>query len=168
MSSTAEAVVRAKELGMQAGEYIKSWYGSLPLFTSLVLVSSLVIQIVNFISFYNLPGCLSGEVYFASPFLRLYLLLSNPFLHRGWLHLIFNSIAFAPLGGSLEKSLGSLRFLHLLLLFSVLISVVYLTLTFFVGFIVKSLWSACVEGLSGLIFAYISAESSKGEIGSIE
>ncbi len=43
-------------------------------------------------------------------------LLSNVFMHAGWLHLLFNSLALLEIGGIVERRLGSWRMLAIYLL----------------------------------------------------
>lgn len=165
MSSTSTiTAARAKEVGAQVGEAIKAFYLSLPLGVASVLASVVVLQTINFVAFYTLPGCLSGELVFSSGFLiRVFTLLSNAFLHTGWSHLLVNMISFAPLAGSLERSIGTLPFFHLILVIIVCNSVIQLFLSFFASFLLKSFWTSCSQGLSGVIFALFAAEFNKGD-----
>lgn len=62
----------------------------------------------------GLPEVMQGEVW---------RLVTPIFLHRGWLHLIFNMYMLFVLGGSVESAKGPWKFLSLVMIFAVLSNV---------------------------------------------
>ncbi|KAJ3066193.1 hypothetical protein HDU98_010491 [Podochytrium sp. JEL0797] len=162
MSSTGDYIVRARELGSSAATGIMQWYGKLPLGVGIVLGVCSVLQCFN--TLFTVPGCLSGASWLEAPFSQLYTLFMSHFLHTGWFHLLFNMLAFAPIAGYQERNMGTYPLLHMILLLCATTSVIYVCLTFVVGFLFRGLWTGCVEGLSGIVFALISLEANKGDL----
>ncbi|KAJ3024639.1 UNVERIFIED_CONTAM: hypothetical protein HDU68_007917 [Siphonaria sp. JEL0065] len=60
--------------------------------------------------------------------------------------------------------MGTYPLLHIILLLCASTSAIYVGLTFIAGFLFKGLWTGCVAGLSGIVFALISLEANKGDL----
>ncbi|KAI8608062.1 hypothetical protein BC830DRAFT_1234252 [Chytriomyces sp. MP71] len=160
MSTSTFATLRARELGASAASGIMAWYGKLPLGAGLVVATATALQFIN--TFVTVPGCFAGAGFWAAPFSAIYNIFMSHLLHTGWIHLIFNILAFTPFAGYQERQMGTYPFLHFLLLLAFTTSIVYFTLVFVVGFVFSSVWQACVAGLSGIVFALIAVEANKG------
>ncbi|KAJ3307194.1 hypothetical protein HDU76_004684 [Blyttiomyces sp. JEL0837] len=137
MNQATTATVQAREMGSRLGGYVQDWYGKLPFATGAIIAVCSVIEIINLITLHVIPGCLSGS---ALSFLRLYTLISHVFFHAGIIHLLLNILTFAPLAGVREKAMGTFSFLNLFFVLCIATSLVYLFLTFLVGFVFSSLW----------------------------
>eukprot|EP01089_Gocevia_fonbrunei_P002607 TRINITY_DN12537_c0_g1_i1.p1 TRINITY_DN12537_c0_g1~~TRINITY_DN12537_c0_g1_i1.p1 ORF type:complete len:347 (+),score=25.38 TRINITY_DN12537_c0_g1_i1:33-1073(+) len=61
------------------------------------------------------------------PFYRLF---TSAYFHYGLLHIVFNLFAFYNLGSGLEKILGTIQFIHLIFVFTCLVNIMYLFLSF--------------------------------------
>lgn len=57
-------------------------------------------------------------------------LFTSPFVHVGILHVAFNMLAFVPIASSLERQLGTLQTLHLLLLLIIVGDLFYLSASY--------------------------------------
>lgn len=60
----------------------------------------------------------------------MYRFLTSAIFHVGILHLVFNMMAFVPIGASLERHLGSVQFLWLIILLCLLGDVAYISIAF--------------------------------------
>lgn len=60
----------------------------------------------------------------------MYRVLTSALFHVGLLHLVFNMMAFVPIGASLERQLGSVAFLWLLCLLCALGDALYLSVAY--------------------------------------
>ncbi|KAJ3298559.1 hypothetical protein HDU79_009324 [Rhizoclosmatium sp. JEL0117] len=162
MSSSAQYISRGRELGSTAASGLMQWYGKLPAGVAVVVALCTALQVLN--TFFTVPGCLSGASWLSRPFTQVYTFIMNHFLHTGWIHLIFNMLAFVPFAGYQERNMGTYPMLHLVLLLGVATSAIYVVLTFLFGFLFKGLWVGCVAGISGVVFALISLEANKGDL----
>ncbi|KAJ3400020.1 hypothetical protein HDU80_007351 [Chytriomyces hyalinus] len=162
MSQSAMLALRARELGASVGSGILSWYGKLPLGVGIVIGVCTAFQLLGL--FVTVGQCFSGSAFWLAPVSRAATLFLSHFLHTGWLHFIFNMLSFAPFGGYQERNMGTYPFLHFTLLLAVTCSVVYFAIAFVVGIVWSTIWTQCVAGLSGIIFALISLEANRGEM----
>ncbi|KAI9333118.1 hypothetical protein BDR26DRAFT_868614 [Obelidium mucronatum] len=158
----ASGLQRARDLGSAAAAGVLQWYGKMPLGGGLVVGVCTGLQVFNTVV--TVPGCLSGAAWLGAPFSQLYTLFMSHFLHTGWFHLLFNMLAFAPFAGYQERNMGTYPLLHIILLLCATTSIIYIALTFVAGILFKGLWTGCVAGLSGVIFALISLEANKGDL----
>src|SRR5689334_15528490 len=93
--------------------------------------------------------------------MAVYRLLLSPFFHAGVLHLVMNMLAFQGLGTSLERSLGTFEFVHLVFLFSLVSNVVadVISWVLFVTDAYPAAFRECSIGFSGVLFAMIVLRS---------
>ena len=54
---------------------------------------------------------------------QVYRALTSVFFHGSVLHIAFNLMAFTPMGSSLERTLGTVQFFYVVLLFALLAAV---------------------------------------------
>ncbi|KAJ3012569.1 UNVERIFIED_CONTAM: hypothetical protein HDU68_001128 [Siphonaria sp. JEL0065] len=74
-------------------------------------------------------------------------------------------LAFVPFASYQERNMGTYPLPHIILLLCATTSAIYLAVTFVsAGFLFKELWTGCVAGLSGIVFALISLEANKGDL----
>ncbi|KAI8845672.1 hypothetical protein BJ741DRAFT_585498 [Chytriomyces cf. hyalinus JEL632] len=162
MSQSAMLALRARELGASVGSGILSWYGKLPLGVGIVIGVCTAFQLFGL--FVTVDQCFSGSAFWLAPVSRAATLFLSHFLHTGWLHFILNMLSFAPFAGYQERNMGTYPFLHFTLLLAATCSVVYFAIAFVVGIVWSTIWTQCVAGLSGIIFALISLEANRGEM----
>jgi membrane associated rhomboid family serine protease len=62
-------------------------------------------------------------------------LFTSAFFHAGLLHIGFNMLAFVPVATSLERQLGSLQTLHLLLMLILLGDIFYIIVSYLSAFV---------------------------------
>lgn len=88
-----------------------------------------------------------------------YRLFAFPWFHLSLLHLFFNTMAFVPLGNSLEKVVGSIQFVHLIIIFGVFAGLIHTLLSMtgsilHLSYLLGDIYSSSC-GLSGVIFGLI-------------
>eukprot|EP00850_Spirogloea_muscicola_P023410 SM000354S13405 [mRNA] locus=s354:3622:6545:- [translate_table: standard] len=92
---------------------------------------------------------------------QAYRVLTSVVVHVGVLHLVFNMAALAPTGSDLERALGSVRYLHALLLFCFTNAAVHTVLAYAGSLLPLPLLQLpyeCSAGFSGVLFALIVVE----------
>jgi len=101
--------------------------------------------------------CLQPRMILASH--EVYRLISNAWFHNGILHIVFNMMAFIPMGSSLERMKGTLPFLWMIMLFNVLCGITHFLLAFTLDrlAIYSGFMNECSAGFSGVIFALLVA-----------
>jgi len=81
--------------------------------------------------------------------------------HGGILHLLLNLGAFVPLGTELERSVGSVRFAHLLGVLVLAQDAIFILLSCALALIgVRSAMRTCALGFSGVIFALMVVDNA--------
>jgi membrane associated rhomboid family serine protease len=128
-------------------------------FTIALLIVNAIVFIVQMLASNSLRGIEVEENYFALSLAGLKLgyvwqLLTFQFMHAGWLHIIFNSVAIFFFGRPVEMVLGGRRFLILYFSGGIIGGLVqmlfaYLFPTFFGGAVVGA-----SAGASGLVAAF--------------
>lgn len=88
--------------------------------------------------------------------------------HASILHLVFNMLALTPIGSGLERMLGSVRYLHVLLLMATSNALIEVGIAYLVAYNpvhpYPALMYECGIGFSGVIFAMIVVETSLNAI----
>lgn len=89
--------------------------------------------------------------------MQSYRLVSAAFIHGGILHLLMNMMALRQLGITLEQSLGTLPFIGISLLLTLVSGLIYTLGSNVLYFILKDYrWvNSCAVGYSGVLFAYM-------------
>ena len=88
----------------------------------------------------------------------VYRLFTYTLFHTNWIHLAFNMVFLSSVGNSVEKRLGSIYLLNMLILFSVFCAIVQLIISVFLATIFPSMAFSCVAGFSGVLFAVLVLE----------
>ena len=91
---------------------------------------------------------------------NVYRIVTSAFTHLGLLHILFNMLAFLPLGIHLERERGSIIFAATVLGIILLASLIhtFLAAGFLLVFNAQRFWRACSLGFSGVIFGLITLE----------
>lgn len=94
----------------------------------------------------------------------VYRVYTSILFHGSLLHVLFNMLAFVPLGSALERIMGSLRLLHLILLLATSNAIFHLIIAFLVAHnpfhLSENLMNECGIGFSGVIFSMIVIETA--------
>ncbi len=130
--------------------------------SSLVILNYFLINItVNFSNIDNSTFSLFG----APDTINIYQgqfwgILSNNFIHTNWAPLLFNIIGLWLFGAFIERRIGYLRFLYLLIIASIIPSLWQLTMTTEAGI--------GLAGVNYTLFGYILVRSKKGKAFKLE
>ncbi|GAB2220817.1 hypothetical protein Droror1_Dr00008491 [Drosera rotundifolia] len=140
------------------------WWEGIPFATSAVLIGCSTIYLVCLLAGYDsyveicfLPSAILSKF-------QVYRIYTSIMFHSSLLHVMFNMLALVPLGSELERIMGSIRMLHMIILlatssalFHILIALLaaYNPLHHYVNFM-----NECSIGFSGVLFSMIVIETS--------
>ncbi|XP_062112299.1 rhomboid-like protein 15 isoform X2 [Humulus lupulus] len=150
------------EAGLQTR--LGQWWESIPVLTSGVVVVCgiiyLVCLLVGYDSFFEvcfLPSAVASHF-------QVYRIFSSVLFHGSILHVLFNMMALVPLGSELERIMGSVRLLYLIILLAISNALFHLLIAFLVTYnpfySVEYLMNECAIGFSGILFSMIVIETS--------
>ncbi|KAJ6826636.1 rhomboid-like protein 15 [Iris pallida] len=142
---------------------LNQWWAGVPFITSGVVIICLVIYLVcllvGYDSFHEICF-LPSEV--ISRF-QVYRVFTAVLFHGSLLHVVFNMLALVPLGTELERIMGSVRLLYLMVLLAVSNAIFHLVIATLVSYNPLRpyfLMNECAIGFSGIIFSMIVIETS--------
>lgn len=96
-------------------------------------------------------------------YLSVYRIYSSIVFHGSLLHVLFNMLAFVPLGSELERIMGSIRMLYIIILLATSNAIFHLLIALVVGHnplhSLEHLMDECAIGFSGVIFSLIVIET---------
>ncbi|KAI8908012.1 hypothetical protein EDD86DRAFT_247959 [Gorgonomyces haynaldii] len=130
----------------------KVWY-AVPFGTALVMVISTILFMFNFFASPYPSLCLASTnttSVFAVEF--------NSLVHKGPWHFIVSILLFPLASAGVEQALGTIGFLMLFLSGSLLTSLIYIFVTWFLSFFVPSWGYDCVGGLDIPFFMFLGIE----------
>ncbi|KAJ7281189.1 hypothetical protein O6H91_Y365900 [Diphasiastrum complanatum] len=153
-------VVTEASLSTRVGQ----WWSALPSVTGTVVVVCGAIYAVTLLFGYDefqqvcfLPVMVVSKW-------QVYRSYTAVLFHGSVLHVVFNMLALVPIGSGLERILGSVRYLHLLILLAASNAFLHLAMAYAGAYLPLISYSdliyQCGIGFSGLIFALIVIESS--------
>ncbi|KAJ9559113.1 hypothetical protein OSB04_013727 [Centaurea solstitialis] len=161
-----DSLIRSKFLSEQAGlsTRVKQWWEGIPFLTSVVVavcgVIYLVCLLVGYDSFAEVCFWPSAVI---SKF-QVYRVFTSIFFHGSMLHLVFNMLALVPLGSELERVMGSIRLLYMIVLLATTSALFHLLITLIAAYNpVHSYYhfmDECAIGFSGVLFSMIVIETS--------
>ncbi|KAM1514904.1 hypothetical protein ACFX10_014061 [Malus domestica] len=137
---------------------------SIPFLTSAVVgvcaTIYLVCLLVGYDSFYEVCFSPSDVV---SKF-QVYRIFTSIIFHGSVLHVLFNMMALVPLGSELERIMGTVRLLYLIILLAISNAVLHLLIAVLVAYnpihSYQYLMNECAIGFSGILFSMIVIETS--------
>uniref|UniRef100_A0A2P2L1U2 Rhomboid family protein n=1 Tax=Rhizophora mucronata TaxID=61149 RepID=A0A2P2L1U2_RHIMU len=143
---------------------VGQWWDSIPFLTSAVVIVCgliyLVCLLVGYDSFYEICFLPSAIV---SRF-QVYRIYTSIVFHGSLLHVLFNMLALIPLGSELERIMGSIRLLYIIVLLATSNAIFHLLIALLVGNIpfhpLPYLMNECAIGFSGILFSMIVIETS--------
>ena len=139
---------------------------SAPLATTAVTFYTVVVFALTMLSNGSLImlTCYSPRAVLLDPMRQMYRVFTSVWVHGNFPHVFLNLLAFVPMATSLEKSVGTIQFTWLFMVFVIVGAVTHallaMTLELFVGAAVY-----CSIGMSGVIFALIVCETSVNDVG---
>ncbi|KAJ4705480.1 Rhomboid family protein [Melia azedarach] len=142
---------------------VNQWWENIPFFTSAVVIVCgaiyLICLLVGYDSFYEICFLPSAVI---SRF-QVYRIYSSIVFHGSLLHVLFNMLAFVPLGSELERIMGSIRMLYIIILLATSNAIFHLLIALVVGHnplhSLEHLMDECAIGFSGVIFSLIVIET---------
>ncbi|KAG6526233.1 hypothetical protein ZIOFF_016215 [Zingiber officinale] len=156
---------------------LHQWWASVPFITSGIIFTCgiiyLVCLLVGYDSFSQI--CFSPfeiishfqalkSLTFLLIYLAVYRMYTSVLFHGSLLHVLFNMLALVPLGTELERIMGSVRLLYLMLLLATINSIFHLIIALLVAnnplHPFPFLETECAIGFSGILFAMIVIETS--------
>ncbi|XVF07456.1 hypothetical protein REPUB_Repub06bG0140300 [Reevesia pubescens] len=150
------------EAGLQtrAGQ----WWDGIPFLTSAIIIVCgviyLICLLVGYDSFYEI--CFLPEA-IVSHF-QVYRIYTSIIFHGSLLHVLFNMLALVPLGSELERIMGSIRLLFMIILLATSNAIFHLIIALVVAhnpFLSSQyLMHECAIGFSGILFSMIVIETS--------
>ena len=148
---------------------VSAWWASLPMGTRGTFVVNVFLYVLGLclpqdwpLSANSAPGnfCMYPKAIWFEP-QQIYRVFTSAFLHANLMHIGFNMFTFIQTGPSLERMLGSSRFVCLIFCFVTILGALYdgisLVCLFFFGF--DRFFNECAIGFSGVLFALMTIES---------
>ncbi|CAK8544223.1 unnamed protein product [Lathyrus sativus] len=143
---------------------VNQYWESIPFLTSAVVIVCGVIYFVCLLVGYDsfaeicfLPSAVVTQF-------QVYRIYTSIFFHLSMLHVLFNMMAFIPLGSELERIMGSVRLLYLTILLATsnaIFHVLVAVLVKYNPFVTNVyLMNECAVGFSGVLFSMIVIETS--------
>ena len=97
-------------------------------------------------------------------FLTAYRIFTSILFHGSLLHVLFNMLALVPLGSELERIMGSVRLLYMIILLATTNAIFHLLIALVVAHnpfhTSQYLMNECAIGFSGILFSMIVIETS--------
>ncbi|XP_024027007.1 rhomboid-like protein 15 [Morus notabilis] len=150
------------EAGLQTR--LGQWWENIPFLTSAIVVVCgiiyLVCLLVGYDSFFQVCFLPSAVV---SHF-QVYRIYTSILFHGSLLHVLFNMMALVPLGSELERIMGSVRLLYLIILLATSNALLHLLIALLVAYnpfhSSEYFMKECAIGFSGILFSMIVIETS--------
>ncbi|XVF76009.1 hypothetical protein PTKIN_Ptkin13bG0233200 [Pterospermum kingtungense] len=150
------------EAGLQTRA--SQWWDGIPFLTSAVIIVCgaiyLICLLFGYDSFHEicfLPGAIVSHF-------QVYRIYTSILFHGSLLHVFFNMLALVPLGSELERIMGSIRLLYMIILLATSNAIFHLTIALVVAHNpfqpTQYLMNECAIGFSGILFSMIVIETS--------
>uniref|UniRef100_A0A7S0RWB4 UBA domain-containing protein n=1 Tax=Pyramimonas obovata TaxID=1411642 RepID=A0A7S0RWB4_9CHLO len=150
--------------GTSISSQFSVWYKSLPLITRYVFTTCVAIHIISMLVGFDAYGNVCMSPYFIVRRYEVYRAFTSVVFHGGVLHIVFNMLAFVPLGSSLERAIGSVQYMYTILVFCVIGACLHAlggyTLAMNPVLPLPRELNKCSIGLSGVIFGLIVVDTS--------
>ncbi|KAL3625122.1 Rhomboid-like protein 15 [Castilleja foliolosa] len=150
------------EAGLQTR--LNQWWEGIPFLTSAVVIVCGIIYLVCLLSGYDsfvevcfLPSAVVSHF-------QVYRVYTAILFHGSLLHVLFNMMALSPMGSELERIMGSIRLLYIIILLAVSNAILHLVIALLVAHNPfhpdQYLMDQCSIGFSGILFSMIVIETS--------
>lgn len=140
------------------------WWEGIPFLTSVVVIVCSVIYLVSLFVGYDsfLEVCFLPSAIISH--FQVYRIYTSVLFHGSLLHVLFNMMALVPLGSELERIMGSVRSLFLILLLATSNAIFHLFIALLVAHNPfkpsEYFMNECGIGFSGILFSMIVIETS--------
>ncbi|GMH35303.1 hypothetical protein BSKO_03171 [Bryopsis sp. KO-2023] len=139
------------------GTRLKVWFDGIPFATRSILALCSGIYLMGILIGFDNMGSVCIQPSSVVKNLEVYRVFTAVVFHVGLLHIFFNMLAFVPIGGTLERTLGTVMFGYLILVIVVMssffsISMAHLLL--YTGIYPRAMVE-CTIGFSGVIFGLV-------------
>lgn len=143
---------------------IGQWWEGIPLLTSVVLIVCGAIYLLCLLAGYDsfeevcfLPVAVVTRF-------QVYRIYSSVIFHGSLMHVLFNMLAFVPLGSELERIMGSIRLSYITILLATSNALLHLLIAVLAAHIpfypYPNFMNECAIGFSGILFSMIVIETS--------
>ncbi|KAM0053267.1 putative serine endopeptidase [Helianthus debilis subsp. tardiflorus] len=142
----------------------KQWWEGMPFLTSVVVAVCTAIYLVCLLIGYDsfLEVCFLPSAVISK--FQVYRVFTSILFHGSILHLVFNMMALVPLGSELERVMGSIRLLYVIVLLATTSAIFHLLITLIAAFnpvySYDHFMDECAIGFSGVLFSMIVIETS--------
>lgn len=143
---------------------LNQWWESIPFLTSAVVVVCGVIYFVCLLVGYDSFNeiCLLPSAAISK--FQVYRIYTSILFHGSLLHVLFNMMALVPLGSELERIMGSVRLLYVIILLATSNAIFHVLIALLVAhnpFLTNDYFmNECSIGFSGVLFSMIVIETS--------
>ncbi|KAL6507069.1 hypothetical protein OROHE_021968 [Orobanche hederae] len=150
------------EAGLQTR--LNQWWGGIPFLTSSVVIVCGIIYLVcllvgydSFVEVCFLPSAVVSHF-------QVYRIYTAILFHGSLLHVLFNMLALVPMGSELERIMGSIRLLYIIIVLAASNAILHLVIALLVAHnpfhYDQYLMDQCSIGFSGILFSMIVIETS--------
>ena len=116
------------------GEKLKIWFNSLTFIVKLIVVISIILWILDFITIDYITFCLANIPYYTIGYFQIWRLITGNLMTTGFFNLLFAIILWFSDGIIIEKQEGSTKYFIYFLIHSTIIQITYVSIYwFFVG-----------------------------------
>ncbi|KAK6126580.1 hypothetical protein DH2020_039691 [Rehmannia glutinosa] len=143
---------------------LNQWWEGIPFLTSAVVVVCGIIYFVcllvgydSFVEVCFLPSAVVSHF-------QVYRIYTAILFHGSLLHVLFNMLALVPMGSELERIMGSIRLLYIIILLATSNAIIHLVIALLVAYnpfhFDGYFMDQCSIGFSGILFSMIVIETS--------
>ncbi|KAK4777212.1 hypothetical protein SAY86_005900 [Trapa natans] len=143
---------------------LSQWWEGIPFLTSSIATLCTIIYLICLLTGYDsfehicfLPTAIIHKF-------QVYRIFTSVIFHGSLLHVMFNMLALVPLGSELERLMGSIRLLYIMILLAMSNAVLHLAIAILIAHNpfhpFEYLMNECAIGFSGILFSLIVIETS--------
>ncbi|KAG8373992.1 hypothetical protein BUALT_Bualt11G0084400 [Buddleja alternifolia] len=150
------------EAGLQTR--VSQWWEGIPFVTSVIVVVCGIIYLVCLLVGYDsfVEVCFSPSAVVSH--FQVYRIYTAIIFHGSLLHVLFNMMALVPMGSELERIMGSIRLLYIIILLAASNAILHLLIALLVTYnpiqTYEFLMDQCAIGFSGILFSMIVMETN--------
>ncbi|XP_047315392.1 rhomboid-like protein 15 isoform X2 [Impatiens glandulifera] len=140
------------------------WWEGIPFLSSSVVVVCGAIYLACLLVGYDSFAEVCFSPFDVTSHFQVYRIYTAILFHGSLIHVLFNMMALVPLGSELERIMGSVRFLYLIILLATTNAIFHLFIALVVAhnplYSNEYLLNECAIGFSGVLFSMIVIETS--------
>ncbi|KAK7337362.1 hypothetical protein VNO77_17929 [Canavalia gladiata] len=143
---------------------LSQWWESIPFLTSAVVVVCGIIYLICLLVGYDSFAEVSFSPAAVVLQFQVYRIYTSILFHGSLLHVLFNMMALVPLGSELERIMGSVRLLYVIILLATSNAIFHILIALLVAYnpflTYEYLMTESAIGFSGVLFSMIVIETS--------